>query len=231
MKKKNAFYDLYVEATPENLDETIEIARKLGWKGLGIVAEESNMKMLREKIRKKGQDMDISVGIKIDSKKASEIPRQAKKLRKRAELITVMGGNPEVNRAAVETPEVDILLSPWSEEGCGINHVIARLGKKNDVAIAFGFSELVYSYKKTRVRLLSGIEEAARIVKRFRCPFILSGTAASPWDLRSPSEIVSFGRMLGFGDTDIGKAMSNDIVKENRKRLYGKWVMPGVEVV
>jgi RNase P/RNase MRP subunit p30 len=51
-----------------------------------------------------------------------------------------------------------------------------------------------------------------------------------PYDIRAPADIVSFGRVLGFRDPAIKAAMSDSVLKENRKRLSGKWIMPGVEL-
>jgi len=224
---KDGFYDLCLEVAQEDITETFEFTEMLGWKGLGLVTDESGLAGLRGQLNVKG--VDIAFGLKVEARKASDVPKRARQMRRKAELVIVKGGVPEVNRAALETAEVDILLTPWSREGCGLNQVLARLGQKNNVAVCFGFNELLYSYGKTRSNILANMQEAARIVKRFRCPFIISSSAAAPWDLRSPSELMSFGRVLGFRDPDIKKALSNSVVEENRKRLSGKWLMPGVE--
>ncbi|MFQ5648206.1 MAG: RNase P subunit p30 family protein, partial [Candidatus Aenigmatarchaeota archaeon] len=143
----------------------------------------------------------------------------------------VRGGDADLNRAAVETPEVDILAHPWRErKDCGLDHVMAKLAAKNRVAVQFDFSELLHSSKRSRVQLLAQLMAAAELVRKYRAPFIISSGARAPFDLRAPSDLVSFGRVLGFRDPDIKRALSGGIVKENRKRLSGKWVMPGVEI-
>ena len=72
--------------------------------------------------------------------------------------------------------------------------------------------------------------ETAKLVKKFRAPFVLTSGAMSEWDLRSPSEFYSFGKVLGFDPSGIRTNLSDKIVEENRKRLGDKWIMPGVEV-
>jgi len=228
---QNNFYDLNVSVPVEELGEAVELAKKLGWKGIGIITNENQLAGFRkETIRHKSKGFDIALGVLLEPARAGEVPKKAGKLRRSVELIAVKGGLPEVNRTALETPEVDLLLSPWSQDGCGLNHVLARLGKKNNVAVCFGFSELLYSYKKSRASLLSGMQEAAKLATKFGCPFALSGSAASPWELRAASELVSFGRVLGLRDPDMKKALSGQIIEENRKRLSGKWIMPGAEL-
>ena len=66
-------------------------------------------------------------------------------------------------------------------------------------------------------------------MRKFRAPFVLTSRANTEWDLRSASEMVAFGRVLGFQDKEIKDSLSGKILKENRKRLGGKWVIPGVE--
>ncbi len=70
----------------------------------------------------------------------------------------------------------------------------------------------------------------ANLVRKFRTPFVLTSGALDPWDLRSPSELISFGNVLGFNPKDVKLSLTERIIRENRKRLGKKWVMPGVEL-
>ena len=223
------FYDLHVRAGPQKAGE---MAKKLGLAGIGITVpwkERESLKGIMQEARAiKG--IDVAVGLEL-SGKAHEIQALAKSARRQNELIIVRGGSEEVNRAALETPEVDILVSPALQSGdAGINHILARLGAKNNVAICFDFWEVLQSYKKTRSQILSSYLETARFVRKYKCPFILSAGALSEWDMRAASELMAFGKFLGFQEGQCKAALSGRIVAENRKRLGGKWVMPGVEV-
>lgn len=223
-------YDCHVHF--EDLKKTVGMARKLGWSGLVLVTNWTNEKDLEKfkKSIKKPKGFDLAIGVEIKDK-PNRIKELARKLRKKAELILVHGGDLEVNRAAVETPEVDILLHPeFERQDSGLDHVMVKLAKKNNVAIEFGFSDILHSYKKTRSSVIQKLTKNARLVKKYKAPFVLTSGAFSEWGLRSPSELISFGRVLGLKDPEIKGAMSNNIIKENRKRLSGKWIMPGVEV-
>lgn len=219
------FYDLHVQAEP---GKAAEMARRLGLSGIGLTVQSGNSALTRENV--KGLPVDVALGIELQSK-ANQIPHLAKSVRRQYELVLVRGGTEELNRAALETAEVDILVNPNLENGlCGINHILARLGAKNNVAICFDLLEIIQAYKKTRSNLLSGLMETARFVRKYRCPFVMSAGAMSEWDMRAASELIAFGRFLGFDERQCRKALSGEILKENRKRLSGKWVMPGVEV-
>jgi len=223
------FWDLHVQAEPERAGE---MAKKLGLKGIGIAVPWDERAKIPELARraKSVSRADVALGIELQGG-PNEIQKLAKSVRRQHELILVRGGTEEINRAALETPEVDILVNPNLGNGeCGINHILARLGAKNRVAVCFELREIIQSYKKTRSQLLTSYLETARFVRKYKCPFVLSAGAASEWDMRSPSELIAFGKFLGFRENECRRALSGEIVKENRKRLSGKWIMPGVEM-
>lgn len=223
------FYDLHVQG---EVEKVVEMARRLGFSGIGLTVPWGNRAAVQEiHARAKSlRGVDVAVGIELAGN-PSEIVRIAKSARRQVELILVRGGTEEINRAALETPEVDILVNPKLENGgCGINHILAKLGAKNNVAIAFDFWEILQSYKKTRSQILSCYLETAKFVRKYKCPFFLSAGAMNEWDMRGPSELIAFGKFLGFDEKQCRKALSGFPLFENRKRLGGKWIMPGVEV-
>ncbi len=215
-------WDMYVEAR-----DAAGMARKLGWDGMAVLAP------LKERHELKAIDakgMEMSKGI-IVSGKAARIAKDVRSVRKQAEIVAVEGGDPEVNRAALSTAEVDMIIRPWKgRQDSGLDHVMAKLAAKNDVSVCFDFHGLLVSSRRGRVQVMNSMLEAAKLVRKFKAPFVMASGAVEPYCMRSPSDLISFGRSLGFRDPEIKRAMSGRIVSENRKRLSGKWVMPGVEV-
>jgi len=231
------FYDLNARAdSPEDLEEALRLARELGFSGLGLVIEYSRdfareMESLKKQIKTLKPGLDISLGVEIPSTRPGNIKKIAQSLRKRVELILVSGGEPEANRRALETPEVDILCHPsLGRNDSGIDHVMAKLSAKNNVSIEFNFNEIIYVYKKRRSQVLQNLLAAAGLVKKYRAPFTLSSGAQEPWNLRGPSELITLARLLGLPAGDAKRSLSGKILQENRKRLGKGWVMPGVEV-
>lgn len=222
-------YDLCIRLSEEpEIKETIVIAKKLGWNGIGILTTQKKISGLR-KLFSKERNLDIVFGVCLKPKNTRDVRRMASKLRKKAEIITLESPNLDVSRTALEIPEVDILFLPWNE-GNSMNYIMARLASKNNVSIAFNFNELLYSYDRSRTITFSNMLSVARLVRKFKSPFVITSGAKSPWDMRSPADLISFGRVLGFKDPDIKRAISDTIAKENRKRLSDNWIMPGVEV-
>lgn len=219
-------YHIHPEVDLKGMIANLEV---LGWKGVCFVCESlEGIEELKKKLGKTG--MDVSFGYKIETEKPNNIPKIAKKVRKRVEMILVFGGDLEINRKACETSEVDILTHPESGEGNGLDYVMVKLAKKNNVSIEFNFRELLHTYKKSRANLFSKMIENAKLVRKFRTPFILTSGALDPWDARSPSEVISFGKVLGFNPKDVKLSMTGRVLEENRKRLGSKWLMPGVEM-
>lgn len=224
------YYDVCVRA--EKPEEAVRIAEKLGWKGIGLIVPYSvnymkRLAEIKESVRKLKTKMDVGFGLEIITRDSRQVRKIASNIRKDIELVVVRGCSDEVDRAAFETPEVDIVLH---HADMNINQVLARLGEKNNVAVGFIFSNLLLSYKRTRISLFSSMIKDARILMKYKSPVVLSSGAISGWDLRSPSDILAFGRLLGFQDNRSARAMSDSLLKENRRRLGKKWVMPGVEI-
>ncbi|MBU0898789.1 MAG: RNase P subunit p30 family protein [Nanoarchaeota archaeon] len=220
------FYDIHVPS--EDTKKTVDLAKELGWNGLVFVRKWGGGKKLEIFVNeiKKIKKFNASVGVLIDVKKASDMQKTVKLVRKQTELIIIAGKELNFNRTVIETPEVDIL----SGKDVQLNHVMCELAKKNNVAIEFNFHDLITSYKKTRERVFMNMIENAKFIRKYKTPFIITAGAMDPWDLRSPFDLLSFGRLLGFQDPQIKKAMSDTIIKENRKRLSKKWIAPGIEL-
>jgi len=224
-------YDNHVEFDEAN--ESAKQAKQLGWSGIVVIQKYSpSLKPQSKKIA----GVNVITGVEITGN-----PDQMRKIlhniRRRFDLIVVRGGDLALNRFAVESPLVDMLIQPWGDpitglrNDPGINYIMAKLARKNNVFIDFAFSDLLKSHKKTRIKLFSSMIKVAKIVKKYKTPFTLSSGALSQWDLRSHSDIKAFGHLLGFDDTQIKKATSDVIIKENMKRKSSDWIQPGVEIV
>ncbi len=213
------YWDYCVRADTE-AEESAATARKLGWKGICILSEGA--------AKKRGDDMeDATEGLLIKGKNPEDVKKRARSRRKDFGIIAVIGTTEDANRAAAETKEVDILIPGV---GTKVDVTMARIAKEKDVRIAFDFSALIHSTLEDRGRIFSQMKKNADSVRKMRARFILTSGALSAFGLRAPSELASFGRLLGFKEPDIKESMSGALIEENMKRLSGRWIMPGVEV-
>ncbi len=213
-------------------DKALEMGRQLGLGLVCLVVRPEELPALRKAAEKRDWRLRprLAAGADASSPRPDEMRKLARRLRKRADVIVVKGGTDELNRAAVETPEVDILMEHEVQGRPGINHVLARLAKSNGVHIAFDYNKLVTSYRLGRIQGFSSMVGSAREVRKARAPFVLTSGAMDPWGMRSGSELLALGKQMGFTEGAAMSGVSDSIVRENRKRLSGSWVMPGVEV-
>jgi len=224
------YADLCVRTS--DVEKTLNLGKDLNLAMIGfivLIEELPKIEKLRSKRDWRQRPM-IALGTEIINQKPSQVGKTVSNLRNSAEIIVARGGTEELNRAILETPKVDILINHELEGRCGINHILAKLAKKNNISIAFDLNRLMVSYRMGRIQEFSAMRETAKLVKRFRSPFILTSGAMDPWDMRSPSELIALGKQLGFTESEAKKGLSTRIVKENKKRLSGKWIMPGVEI-
>ncbi|UCD02618.1 MAG: hypothetical protein JSV63_02380 [Candidatus Aenigmatarchaeota archaeon] len=209
----------YCVRDDSNPKELAGMAEKLGWNGVCILGD--------KEIVKGRTETELVRGLVIDEKSPEIMKRRVIKERKKFGMIAVEGRDDRMNRVALETPELDILLP--GKDG-RIDAVMAKLAKENNVRIAFEFGVLLHSTLEERGRIFSQMLKNAQSVKTFKAPFAIVSGALSEFGLRSPSELTAFGKVLGFDESEIKKSMSGHVVEENLKRLAGKWIRPGVEV-
>ncbi len=222
------FYDYL--ARPSDAEKTVDMERRMGWSGVALALSPSSRPASMIKKLSEATGMDVVAAAEIGVNNPSKARETARKARGRFEVLIGAGGTPETNRAVVETPEFDMLSNHVLEGNrCGINHVIAKLARKNNVAVCIEFNQILMSYGKQRASLFSALLETARMCRKYNAPVIICSGAVSEWDVRSPEDLVAFGKSLGLNEKELKNAMRGTLLEENRKRLSGRWVMPGVE--
>ena len=216
----------------DDFPRAIDLAGRLGLAMVGLIAPIEDLPGI-EKLRDSRdwrKKPAVALGTEVVAAKPGQVPNMVYSVRTKVEIVVARGGTEEINRAILETPEVDILIGHDIQGRTGINHVTARLAKKNNVAIGFDMNSLMTSYRLGRIQEFAAMTDTAKLVRRFGSPFVLTSGAMELWDMRSPSELVAMGKQLGFSEAQARKGLSEGIVRENKKRLSRKWIMPGVEV-
>lgn len=221
-----AFYDLHVHTTlsigESSVDEVVEFAKKLGFAGIGIAQYYPGK--LEQLPKLDGIDL-VSVGvIKVDN--PNELSEMAKKLRNKVEIVMVHGGNYDINRAACENSLIDILAHPeLGRKDSGLDHVCIKAAAENNVAIEINFREILESYKKNKIYVMSAVNKNIKLCKKYGVKMITTSSAITKWGMRSGRELAAVANVLGM---DLGDAikttttMPEEIIKINREKLAGK---------
>lgn len=229
-----AYYDLHVHTAlsigENTIEEMAEFAKKLGFAGIGV-AQYCPGRI--EKLPKiDGIDI-VSVGI-IKSGSGNELAELAKKVRNKFEVLMVHGSVYDINRAACENSIINILAHPeLGRKDSGLDHICVKAAAENNVAIEINFREVLESYKKNKVYVMSAINKNIKLCKKYGARMITASSAMNKWGMRSGRELAAVANVLGL---DLGEAIDTtstipeEIIRTNREKLAGKKI-EGVEKV
>jgi len=215
------FHDCCVYQAPDNAT-ILGMASILGWDGICMLRKPDQKKGIKIK-----RGPGLADGMLLDIRKASSVKKLISSPTNKNNIVAVRGSCEEVSRAVLESREADLLVpDPMTK----IDLVMAKLAKENSVAVCFEFRHLLENSGGERSRIFSQMKKNAAHLKKCGSPFCLCSGAMNPYDMRSPSDLMSFGRLLGFGDPDVKKAVSGRFMEKAVRRKGKGSVMPGVEV-
>lgn len=234
------FFDMHVHSTFSEGESTVEQfalrAKELGYAKIcfsEFYEGRAWFEKIKAEISKAERKSGIEVLLGLEAGNLKEL-RRLVGMRPTFDVLLVHGGDLRLNRAAVETKEVDILTHPERKRyDSGLNHVMAKLARKNRVAVEINFNEILQSTKKTRSRIMGYMSDNIALAKKYKMSIVVCSGAKSHWDMRDPLSMSSMAVQLGMPLKDAKRAVSETpeaIVKDIKRRKGGDWVMPGVKV-
>lgn len=234
------YFDLHVHSAfsegTSSLEQLAQTAKKLNYSGFCFVEyfqNDSQIKKSYEEIEKVSEKEKIEIFLGFEARNPHELEILAQKRRK-LDVLLAQGGDLKMNRLAVETPEVDILTHPSFERNdSGMNHVLMRLAKENNVAIEVNFREILMNERKSRSKVISNIISNVNLAKKIRAPLIVCSGSLSHWEFRDPLELISFMTHLGLKIDEAKECIAKipeKIILQNKERRNQKWVQPGVRI-
>ncbi|MCD5409666.1 MAG: ribonuclease P [Methanocellales archaeon] len=222
------YYDLHVHSLPECVDSPSRlklVAKRYGYAEIAITNHSGYWNEV-------AGDSIIN-GIEIVASNPAELRKNIEKYRPRVDILLVHGGDPKINRAAVENACVDILAHPEIGKADGFNHVLAKSAADNDVAIEFNLDALIRLRGGARVRALSDFRRNLKLARKFDVSVVLTSNAKSHYDMRAPREMIALAGLFGMTEEEAIQALSMvpvRIIEQNRKKRQD-YIRDGVEVV
>ena len=228
------FYDLDVHTSmsigENTVDEMAEMGRRLGLAGMGIVRYYTGGHAELPQIH----GIDLVNCLMLKATKPHELGGLIDKTRSRAEVLLVHGGDYDVNRAACENSAVDVLChAELGRKDSGLDHICVRAAHDNNVAIEVNFREVLESYKRNRIYVLSSLKKNIELCAKYETPVIVSSSAVTKWGMRGGRELAAISHLLGMElgkAIDAASAVPEEIIRINREKLSGKRY-EGVSVV
>jgi ribonuclease P/MRP protein subunit RPP1 len=234
-------YDLHIHSTfssgESSLEEIIKTAKYFGYNGIGFISyplKKEEEDLLKAEINRVSKEYNFEIYLGFEATNKLELKKLLSR-RKEFDLLLVRGGTNFMNRIAVENRGVDILTHPdYERKDCGINHVLAKLAKENEVAIEINFREVLNSEGLIRKNVLTNHMEIIKLYKKFKFPLIVSSGALSHWQIKDPKVLISYLVTLGLEMKEAKEALNNTpkkIIERAKEWRSEKWIMPGVRVV
>lgn len=150
------------------------------------------------------------------------------------ELNIIEGNN--LNREILSSKNIDILVSPEKNRkedflhhrNSGLNHILCVLAKKNKIAIAFSFNEILMSNGVERAKIIGRMAQNIRLCRKYKVEMIIASFATNKYEMRSLSDLKSFGAVIGMNSNEIKRSFNvvNEILK--RKKEY---IIEGIKIL
>ena len=176
-------------------------------------------------------DMGFLRVYEVEIDKAKNI-NQIRKLNK--ELNIVEGGR--LNREILTCKNIDILVSPEKNRGedflhhrnSGLNHILCNLAKKNKIAIAFSFNEVLKTNGINRAKIIGRMRQNVKLCRKYKVDMIIASFAKDKYEIRSLSDLKSFARVIGMNSLEVKRAfiIADEILK--RKKEY---IADGIKIL
>jgi ribonuclease P/MRP protein subunit RPP1 len=235
------FYDLHVHSVfsegESSLEEIASVAKKLGYTGICFttyILRKREEDILKTEIERVKNNIGIEIFLGFEARNIRELKKLAS-IRRNFDILLVRGGDLKLNRAAVETPQVDILTHPeYERNDSGLNHVLAKLASKNNVAIEINFREILATNGYHRAKVLKNIRQNIILAKKYNAPIILCSGAISHYELKDPYFMISMAVQLGMSLKEAKISISKvpeEIINRSVERRDKNWIMPGVKVI
>ncbi len=210
------FYDLNIHPDPSHSITQLALeAKRYGYSGIAII----NSTIGENEVLP--ENFSIYSGVEV-SGRPSRIREEIKK--HKSGILTVLGGNEELNRAALEIEGLDILLQPQE-----FNNVLAKAAGDNSIAIGFNLGTLIYLRGEARVRELMLMRRNLRHSRKYHLSMILTCNAHSIYDLRSPREMAALAGLFGMTQKEAVEAMSATPLGILRRKSPD-YIQEGIEI-
>ncbi len=143
------------------------------------------------------------IGLLVEVKNQKDL-EGLKKLAQYVDLVVASSNSSEdANRAIFESKRVNLVINISSSSGTdhthyrrsGVNQVLVKLAKENNIAYAVDFSHVLNS--RNRPVLLGREMQNIRVFKKYKVPVEIYSLASLPDDMRNLNDLGAFLRVLG----------------------------------
>jgi ribonuclease P/MRP protein subunit RPP1 len=173
--------------------------------------------------------VDVVDGVEIRAEDRSRAGGFLGSHRPDTTVVVIHGGDPDLNRFAVESERVDVLAHPMAGDG-DVNHVLAEAAAAHGVALEADLSPVLRSSGGRRTRAIADLRKLRDLIEHAGAPHVVSADARSHLHVRTPRDLLAVGEAIGLDRAWIESGLREwgEIAARNRERLSEAYVASGV---
>ena len=201
------YYDFWIE------EHDGKLLKKLGFHSACVVSENLS----------KGREFS---GVKVFAKTTKEL-RKKLSIVKEADFIILDSHNEKIVETAVQMNAIDAVTLHAKYP------LIARMAEKN-IAQIINFNELLNAPENKTAGILNMMQRSARLAVKHKAPLLIVSGARNKMELRSVSDLIGFGEMIGLTQKEAKEALNKHqikLLKRAELKKEGRWIRPGVELI
>ena len=137
----------------------------------------------------------------INAKNANEL---SSLIRKNCFNIAI-GGDPKFNRVILENKNINMLVNAEENKedfmhsrNSGLNQVLVKLAKRNNISIGFSFNKILKSNNQERVNLLGKIMQNVMLCNKYKVKMHIVNFINNELSKRSNNDLKDLGLTLGM---------------------------------
>ncbi|MCJ7428912.1 MAG: hypothetical protein MUP66_00805 [Candidatus Nanohaloarchaeota archaeon QJJ-5] len=231
-------HDLNIQSSissgEDDVATIIQRAETLGIDRIAICEyahEIDDIDTLKNAIDATDTSIDVHPGVKIRADDDQELHNKLSQFRDEVDVVTVQGGDSDINRAACDDTRVDILSNPeFKRNDSGIDHVIAKKAHNNRVAIEINFGSVLKTYGKLRAQIMAHMRRNIRLADKYEASLIINSGARKIEEMRNPRDMVGLAVSLGMSLSDAFETVEKTPARIlNRAKQTEKQERPGLE--
>jgi ribonuclease P/MRP protein subunit RPP1 len=204
------------------------VAKRLGYDGIIICNHSGYDEIFRPEAAKDVKGIEVAFGAEIVAANPKVLRNKVSQLRQRVPFLAVHGGSDETNRAACESPDVDVLMHP-SESRHGLSIAAVRSASQNQVAMGFDLSQMIRLRGMARSRWMEYLKRDLTLTRKFGLDIMITAGPRTHLGMRAPRDLAALACLSGFEEGEFYHALERPakVLELNRRT----WVGTGVELL
>lgn len=166
---------------PNNNEESmIDMAIKLGVKELILVYTDANVKKIKD------ERIKLQYGYIIKEKEFNKL----NSFKKHFDFIFAHSSRQAFENKNIDfifNMELDYYKDSTHHRNSGLNQVLCKLAKENEITLCINFNNLLNA--KNKPLILGRILQNIRFMKKYKNKFLIASFASSPFEMRNPKDI------------------------------------------